>query len=75
MISEKLSIPVIGIGAGPHTDGQILVMHDMLGISANYMPKFSKNYLLEAGTIGGSVKQYIAEVKSQTFPGSEHTFE
>lgn len=75
MVSEKLTIPVIGIGAGPHTDGQILVMHDMLGISANYMPKFSKNYLLEAGTIGGSVKQYIAEVKSQTFPGSEHTFE
>lgn len=75
MISEKLTIPVIGIGAGPHTDGQILVMHDMLGISANYMPKFSKNYLLEAGTIDGSVKQYITEVKSQTFPGSEHTFE
>lgn len=74
-ISEKLSIPVIGIGAGPHTDGQILVMHDMLGISANYMPKFSKNYLLEAETIGDSVKQYIDEVKSQTFPGSEHSFE
>ena len=75
MISEKLTIPVIGIGAGPHTDGQILVMHDMLGISANYMPKFSKNYLLEAGTISNSVKQYIEEVKSQAFPGSEHTFE
>lgn len=74
-ISKMLTIPVIGIGAGPHTDGQILVMHDMLGISANYMPKFSKNYLLEAGTIGESVKQYISEVKSQTFPGSDHSFE
>ena len=74
-VSEKLSIPVIGIGAGPHTDGQILVMHDMLGISANYMPKFSKNYLLNTGSISESVKQYISEVKSQTFPGSDHSFE
>lgn len=75
MVSEKLAIPVIGIGAGPHTDGQILVMHDMLGISANYMPKFSKNYLLETGSIAGSVKQYINEVKANTFPGSEHSFD
>lgn len=75
MVSEKLSIPVIGIGAGPDTDGQILVMHDMLGISANYMPKFSKNYLLETGNIAQSVAQYISEVKAQTFPGPEHTFE
>lgn len=75
MVSEKLSIPVIGIGAGPHTDGQILVMHDMLGISANYMPKFSKNYLIETGNIAQSVKAYISEVKSQSFPGPEHSFE
>ncbi|MFT4652799.1 MAG: 3-methyl-2-oxobutanoate hydroxymethyltransferase [Kangiellaceae bacterium] len=75
MISEKLSIPVIGIGAGPYTDGQILVMHDMLGISANYMPKFSKNYLLETGNIPDSVKQYISDVKSQTFPGPDHSFD
>jgi 3-methyl-2-oxobutanoate hydroxymethyltransferase len=74
-ISEKLAIPVIGIGAGPHTDGQILVMHDMLGISANYMPKFSKNYLHATGNIPDSVKQYISDVKSQTFPDSEHSFE
>jgi 3-methyl-2-oxobutanoate hydroxymethyltransferase len=74
-ISEKLSIPVIGIGAGADTDGQILVMHDMLGISANYMPKFSKNYLLETGNIADSVKQYISDVKSHTFPSSEHSFE
>ncbi|GAB56889.1 3-methyl-2-oxobutanoate hydroxymethyltransferase [Glaciecola punicea ACAM 611] len=75
LISEKLTIPVIGIGAGPHTDGQILVMHDMLGVSANYMPKFSKNYLNATGSISGSVKQYISEVKSQTFPGPEHSFD
>lgn len=74
VISEKLSIPVIGIGAGANTDGQILVMHDMLGISANYMPKFSKNYLQSTGSIRESVKQYIEDVKSQTFPGPEHSF-
>jgi 3-methyl-2-oxobutanoate hydroxymethyltransferase len=75
IVSEKLAIPVIGIGAGPNTDGQILVMHDILGISANYMPKFSKNYLLETGDISKAVGQYILEVKEQTFPAPEHTFE
>ena len=75
IISEKLTIPVIGIGAGPQTDGQILVMHDMLGISANYMPKFSKNYLLETGNIVSSVDKYISEVKAGTFPGPEHSFQ
>lgn len=85
LVSEKLRIPVIGIGAGAQTDGQILVMHDMLGISANYMPKFSKNYLAElltdnagaqtqAPTMQDCVKQYIDEVKSVTFPGPEHSF-
>lgn len=74
-VSQQLSIPVIGIGAGVDTDGQILVMHDMLGISANYMPKFSKNYLQETGDIRKSVASYIEEVKNLTFPGKEHTFE
>ncbi|MGB3724584.1 MAG: 3-methyl-2-oxobutanoate hydroxymethyltransferase [Glaciecola sp.] len=75
MVSDALSIPVIGIGAGAKTDGQILVMHDMLGISANYMPKFSKNYLAAIGNIQDAVTQYIDEVKSQAFPGPEHSFE
>ncbi len=74
-VSQQLNIPVIGIGAGVDTDGQILVMHDMLGISANYMPKFSKNYLQETGDIRKSVASYIEEVKSLSFPGKEHTFE
>ncbi|RDV24206.1 3-methyl-2-oxobutanoate hydroxymethyltransferase [Alteromonas aestuariivivens] len=74
-ISERLSIPVIGIGAGKCTDGQILVMHDMLGVSANYMPKFSKNYLAETGDLRNAVQQYIQEVKSGQFPSSEHSFE
>ena len=74
-VSEALNIPVIGIGAGVNTDGQILVMHDMLGISANYMPKFSKNYLEQHGDIRKSVTAYIDEVRSKAFPGPEHTFE
>ncbi|WP_102798627.1 3-methyl-2-oxobutanoate hydroxymethyltransferase [Bowmanella denitrificans] len=73
-ISAALSIPVIGIGAGPGTDGQVLVMHDMLGISANYMPKFSKNYLAETGDIRKAVSQYIDEVRSGSFPSEQHSF-
>lgn len=73
-ISLSLSIPVIGIGAGNLTDGQILVMHDMLGISANYMPKFSKNYLQSSGDIRQAVSDYIREVQDGSFPSSEHSF-
>lgn len=73
-VSELLSIPVIGIGAGPDTDGQILVMHDMLGVSANYMPKFSKNYLAQTGDLHTAVETYIEEVKQGVFPGPEHSF-
>ncbi len=74
-ISAAVTVPVIGIGAGPETDGQILVMHDMLGISANYMPKFSKNYLAETGDINKAVALYIEEVKEGLFPSAEHSFE
>lgn len=73
-ITAALSIPVIGIGAGNKTDGQILVMHDMFGISANYMPKFSKNYLLDNGNMRSAVSCYIEEVRSGAFPGDEHSF-
>ncbi|MDN4501884.1 3-methyl-2-oxobutanoate hydroxymethyltransferase [Alteromonadaceae bacterium BrNp21-10] len=73
-ISQALTIPVIGIGAGNQTDGQILVMHDMLGVSANYMPKFSKNYLAQSGDIRQAVNDYIDEVRDGRFPSSEHSF-
>ncbi|MEP1447970.1 MAG: 3-methyl-2-oxobutanoate hydroxymethyltransferase [Paraglaciecola sp.] len=73
-ISQSLSIPVIGIGAGPQTDGQILVMHDMFGISANYMPKFSKNYLQHSNDMREAVSQYIQEVQDGSFPSDEHSF-
>ena len=73
-ISEALHIPVIGIGAGVDTDGQILVMHDLLGISSGYIPKFSKNFLQETGDIKRAISQYISDVKQGAFPGAEHSF-
>ena len=73
-ISQRLNIPVIGIGAGAKTDGQILVMHDMFGISANYMPKFSKNYLQQSNDMREAVSQYIKEVRDESFPSDEHSF-
>lgn len=73
-ITQAVKIPVIGIGAGVKTDGQILVMHDMFGISANYMPKFSKNYLEQTGDMRTAVSQYIDEVRDGVFPGEEHSF-
>ncbi|MDC0612612.1 3-methyl-2-oxobutanoate hydroxymethyltransferase [Vibrio sp.] len=71
-ITQALDIPVIGIGAGKDTDGQILVMHDMLGISANYMPKFSKNFLAETGDIKGAVAKYMDDVRNGLFPDEKH---
>ncbi|MBB1320875.1 MULTISPECIES: 3-methyl-2-oxobutanoate hydroxymethyltransferase [Shewanella] len=73
-ITEALTIPVIGIGAGADTDGQILVMHDVLGISSGYIPRFSKNYLKQTGEIRSAIKAYIDEVANGSFPAEEHTF-
>ncbi len=72
-ISQDLSIPTIGIGAGPDCDGQILVLQDMLGLSAR-TPKFVKNFMDGAGSIEQAVKNYVAAVKSRSFPGPEHTY-
>jgi len=72
-ITQILDVPVIGIGAGNSTDGQILVMHDMFGISANYMPKFSKNFLAETGDMHKAVAAYIADVEAGRFPDEAHT--
>jgi len=73
-ISKALTIPVIGIGAGAKTDGQILVMHDAFGISAGFCPKFSKNFLVETGDIRRAVALYKDEVEAGTFPADEHSF-
>ena len=73
-VSKALTIPVIGIGAGAQTDGQILVMHDAFGISAGFCPKFSKNFLIETGDIRRAVALYKEQVENKSFPSSEHSF-
>ena len=73
-ITEAVSIPTIGIGAGKDTDGQILVMHDALGISCSYMPKFSRNFLKDTGDIKKAIELYISEVANGNFPDDEHIF-
>lgn len=73
-VSKALQIPVIGIGAGAKTDGQILVMHDAFGISAGFCPKFSKNFLVETGDIRRAVSLYKEQVEAEEFPAAEHCF-
>ena len=73
-ITEAITIPTIGIGAGKETDGQILVMHDILGISSGYIPKFSKNYIEITGSLQQAVKLYIDEVQSGLFPDETRWF-
>ena len=73
-ITDAIDIPTIGIGAGPSTDGQILVMHDLIGISAGYIPKFSKNYLAQTGDINLAIRKYIEEVQTGVFPSQEQVF-
>jgi 3-methyl-2-oxobutanoate hydroxymethyltransferase len=77
-ITEVSSAPVIGIGAGPHTDGQILVLHDILNISPmvtlGRKPRFVKNYMEGAADIQAAISAYVAEVKSGAYPAAEHGF-
>ena len=73
-ITADLEIPTIGIGAGPDCDGQVLVLHDMLGIYPRPSPKFSRNFMQGAASIEDAVKRYIDAVKSGEFPGPEHSF-
>ena len=72
-ITQELSIPTIGIGAGLDCDGQILVLQDMLGLYPK-PPKFAKNFMDGAGSIEQAVKHYVAAVKARTFPGPEHSY-
>lgn len=74
LITKALSIPVIGIGAGNVTDGQVLVMHDMLGLNSGHQPKFVKNFMAEADSIQDAFKRYDNAVKSGDFPSAEHSF-
>jgi 3-methyl-2-oxobutanoate hydroxymethyltransferase len=73
-VSEELEIPLIGIGAGPHTDGQVLVMHDLLGISQDFKPRFLRQYADLNQIITGAVAQYIQDVKQGDFPTIEESY-
>lgn len=73
-ITEMLAIPTIGIGAGPDCDGQVLVIHDLLGLMGDFRPKFVKQYTQLAPVIAGAVEAFIKEVQEGAFPGDEHSF-
>jgi 3-methyl-2-oxobutanoate hydroxymethyltransferase len=73
-ISQMLSIPVIGIGAGGGCDGQVLVLYDMLNISVGKRPRFSKDFLAGSGSIQGALAAYAAAVRERSFPAPEHSF-
>ena len=74
MVSEKLNIPTIGIGAGPHCDGQVLVLHDMLGITKDFSPRFLRRYADLGDAIDNAVKQYITDVRSGDFPNEDESY-
>lgn len=73
-VSESLIIPTIGIGAGGHCDGQVLVMHDMLGINTEFKPRFLRQYLNIADQVTGAVQQYIKDIKSSDFPNEKEQY-
>lgn len=73
-ITLEISIPTIGIGAGPNCDGQVLVFHDCLGLTQGFKPKFVKQYANLAAVTEEAIKVYIKEVLNGTFPGEEHSF-
>jgi 3-methyl-2-oxobutanoate hydroxymethyltransferase len=73
-VTESVSIPTIGIGAGSDCDGQVLVIHDILGLCDKYSPKFVKRYADISTTISAGIEQYIKEVKAGDFPSTEHSF-
>ena len=73
-VSESLTIPTIGIGAGRHCDGQVLVMHDMLGINTEFRPRFLRQYLNLHEQITAAVKQYAKDVKSNDFPNENEQY-
>ena len=74
-VSDKLSVPTIGIGAGPDCDGQVLVLHDMLGLNEGFTPKFLKTYAKLAGEVQQAAEAYGKDVRDGRYPGPEHSFE
>lgn len=74
-ISEAVSMPVIGIGAGPGTDGQVLVLYDMLGITPGKRPSFVHNFLADTGAVDKALAAYVEQVKNGSFPSQSHSFD
>ena len=73
-VTASLTIPTIGIGAGRHCDGQVLVMHDLLGINSEFKPRFLRQYLKLHEEVTTAVKQYIKDVKDQDFPNEQEQY-
>jgi 3-methyl-2-oxobutanoate hydroxymethyltransferase len=73
-ITDVLKIPTIGIGAGPACDGQVLVWHDLLGLTTGHVPRFVKQYADLKGTILEALQTYVGEVRGASFPGESHTY-
>ncbi|MCH8209579.1 MAG: 3-methyl-2-oxobutanoate hydroxymethyltransferase, partial [Nitrospinae bacterium] len=73
-ITDQLDIPTIGIGAGSHCDGQILVINDMLGLNQDFSPKFVKKYADVGSIMRSAVNQYMEEIQSGVFPSEEHSY-
>ncbi|MDQ2720716.1 MAG: 3-methyl-2-oxobutanoate hydroxymethyltransferase [Bacteroidota bacterium] len=73
-VSKQLTIPTIGIGAGNGCDGQVLVMHDLLGINTEFKPRFLRTYLNLHDEVTNAVKQYIADIKSKNFPNEKEQY-
>jgi 3-methyl-2-oxobutanoate hydroxymethyltransferase len=71
---ERMEVPVIGIGAGPATDGQVLVFHDLLGIYSGHAPRFTKRYAEVKRAMVEGVQAYAEDVRSRGFPTPEHTY-
>jgi 3-methyl-2-oxobutanoate hydroxymethyltransferase len=74
LVTASVHVPVIGIGAGPHTDGQILVLYDVLDITTGRKPRFVRNFMADAGTNLQALKNFVVAVKKREYPAAEHSF-
>jgi 3-methyl-2-oxobutanoate hydroxymethyltransferase len=73
-VAKEVSIPIIGIGAGPDVDGQVLVIHDMLGITQEFKPRFLRQYADLDAVMKKAFSQYISDVKTQAFPNKKESY-